>query len=552
MKREDALEHLQTRYPDLAFLLSYFPYDEVALPGNSAPLEAWLGSQNLDEIEVLYLIGLIGFDLPKVIYDWLAAKKERALVFVEDALGAFPVFAETKLFLNPQIHFHYAEKDPIEALASRFPVDRLAVYVPEGKTFDALNLVRKSAALSALYSDVLYSHLLTRNVLANMERLPTCFAANEWKGAFSGIPAIICGAGPSLEKSLPLLAKAKDQALIFGGGSAITALTQNGIQPHLAMALDPNDEEYDRLRQSHYFEGPFLFAPRLHRDVFATSNGPFGYLKSDTGGLVENWLEEKLGLEGDPIGPDLGMEAFSVTTLAVSYAYALGCDPIILVGVDLAYTGGKRYVKGVKASDSSIEDPRALEKPLIRKDIAGEPVETLLKWVMESDAIAGFAKNHPDAYVVNATEGGLGFSGIENTSLEKALKEHGQKTYDIDGMIHQKVQEAPIDLAGFNFHELWNELDASLERCDLLCTKLLEENEIIHEYDLRDEVAYECFLSGIDAALNQILPRYYPHLDEEAGKAIQLEAKYLELKRQIKRFHEHLPSQKRALERSQS
>ena len=76
------------------------------------------------------------------------------------------------------------------------------------------------------------------------------------------------------------------------------------------MALDPNPEEFDRLRASSAFEVPLLFASRLRPDVFLTCNGPIGYLKSDTGGLFETWMEERLSIEGTAIRPDLGRKAF--------------------------------------------------------------------------------------------------------------------------------------------------------------------------------------------------------------------------------------------------
>lgn len=535
---------MKHRYPEIDFFLSFFPYRKVSLSKDPKPFSRWLSTQNLEEIEVLYIVGLIGFALPLEVENWLKQKKERALLFIEKEIGACAVFPYPELFDHPQIHLHYAQEDPIEELAQTFPVDRLAIYVPKGKTFDALTLQRRSAAFSALYSDVLYSHILVKNVLTNYQRLPYCFAANRWAGAFKNIPAIICGAGPSLEKTIPFLRKAQDKALLIAGGSSITILTQNGIQPHLAIALDPNREEYERLKQCSYFEGPFLFAPRLHRDVFATVGGPFGFLQTDTGGQVESWLEQTFGFTEEPIGPDLGSEAFSVTTLAAGYAYALGCNPIIFTGVDLAYTGGKRYAKGVEAEATCREDPRALEKVLLRPDIEGNQVETLLKWVMESDAISTFAKSHPETRFLNATEGGLGFTEIENISLQRALALYAPLSRDLTGLIHQWVQLSPLPIDEGKFPEIFAQLETSLAHCDQLCKQITRELEIkaesgkitLWQTDLAEESAYTCFLDGIDAALSHILIRYYPHLDPVMGKRLREIAKYRELQVQIEKL----------------
>lgn len=540
------MEILKKRYPDIGFFLSFFPHEKVKLPTDSKLLEEWLNLQNLDEIEVLYIVGLIGFSLPKAIESWLQEKKERALVFIEEDLGAFVTFSSEALLQNPQVHLHYAQEDPIEELAQSFPTDRLAIF--EGKPFDVLGLQRRSAALSALYSDVLYSHKIVKNVLTNFQRLHHCFDAR--KAIFKNVPALICGAGPSLEKSIPTLKNACDQALIFAGGSAITALTKKGVQPHFAMALDPNEEEWDHLRQAHFFEGPFLFAPRLHRDVFATANGPFGYLKTDTGGLIENWLEDKLGLDGDPIGPDLGPEAFSVTTLAISYAFALGCNPIILTGVDLAYSDGKHYAGDIKAKITDHADPRALEKILVRPDIFGQEVKTLLKWVMEAKCISDFAKSQPKVRFLNATEGGIGFEGIKNIKLQTVLK--GTKSRDLTGEIHQWIQSSPLQFNGNKLPGLFVDLEDSLKRCETLCSEILQELEkkrdsgklVLFVSDLEEEPAYTCLLEGIDAALEHLLIRYFPHLDPEKAKWERSIAKHQELQTQIKKFRKILHKQK--------
>lgn len=530
-------EYWQTRYPDISFYLSFFPHEKVSLPSSPKDLENWLDSIVLADVDVLYIVGLIGYALPRSITNWLAGKKERALIFIEDDLGGFASFSDSALLENPQIHFHYAKEDPIDSLAEMFPIDRLAVF--EGKSFDGAQLVRKSAALSALFSDVLYSHKIVENVVTNFQRLKGSFDA---RGKFEGVPAVICGAGPSLEKAIPTLHSLSEKALVFGGGSAITALTKAGVKPHFAIALDPNDEEFDRLKQAEYFEGPFLLAPRLHCDVLYTTNGPFGYLKSDTGGLIENYLEDELKITGDAVGPDLGEEAFSVTTLALSYAYAMGCNPIIFAGVDLAYTGGVRYAGGVEAEETPKQDPRALEQRTLRKDIDGNEVETLLKWVMESDCIASFAKKHPEATFLNCTEGGLGFAVIKNLPLSKALSK--TTPTDLTARVHQWIQERPFSYDSDKLPEILYELNQSLSRCSTYCAEILKRLEegktsgklALLTSDFADELAYATLVQGIDIALSHILFRYYPHLDPNEGLKQREIAKYRELKRQIDLF----------------
>jgi hypothetical protein len=530
------LEILKKRYPNLSFLLNFFPKEPAPLLQDSQAFEEWLNRNCLNGIEVVYCIGLPVFTLPKRLMTWLEEKKECALVFVEEALGAIANFPQKELLENPQIHLYHGGEGSIEQLSRDFPTDRLLIY--EGRPFDTLSLKRQSASLSAAYSDLLYSHKIVDNVLTHFQRLEHCFDA---RGSFANLPAVICGAGPSLEKDFSTLKKLHGRALLIAGGSAIPILSRQGIRPHLAMALDPNDEEFDRLRQSTYFEGPFLFAPRLQKEVFATTNGPFGYLKTDTGGLIENFLEKKVGLSGEAMGPDLGAEAFSVTTLAVAYAYALGCNPIILTGVDLCYQKHKRYAPGVEADPRDLSDPRALEKSLTRKDIHGNEVETLLKWVMEAEAISAFAKEHPDREWIYASQGGLGMEGIQNLRLEVALE--GKKTEDIEGRIHAWIQSSPLVFDKEKRAGQLLEIEDSLKRCEKLCGQILSEasssgKRALFESDFYEETAYSSLLEGIDKALDHLLVRYYPHIDEKQALLERERAKYLELQRQIGKFLE--------------
>lgn len=494
----------------------------------------WLAAQDLDEIDTLYIVGLLGFPLPSAIERWLAARQERVLIFVEPRLGAFIHLQQSALLENPQIHFCYAEGDPIEQLARDFPSDRIAVF--EGRAFDGLRLKRRSAAYSALYSDLLYSHKIVANVVDNTCRLSACFDGGV--PFFTGLPLVICGAGPSLERAIPVLKDFAQKAVILAGGSAITVLSNHGIIPHLAMAFDPNDAEFNQLSQGQYFEGAFLFSPRLHRGVFATCNGPFGYLQTDTGGFIESFFNKALGLDHRSSYPDLGSEAFSVTTLALAWAKLQGFSPIFLAGVDLAYTEGRRYSAGVEESRSKERCFAALEQPLARRDLRGKRIETLLKWVMESDAIAEFCHAHPDLRVANGSEAGIGFEGLPNVSLRQELGQLPDR--DIRGLVHQFTHQRRMDFDERRFASLVHELCDSLKRSSLLCDAIISRLDqgkeggetVLFISDLQGETAYCALLEGIEAAARHLLKRYYPYSTPLERLALQ----YRELRRQIDGF----------------
>lgn len=285
------------------------------------------------------------------------------------------------------------------------------------------------------------------------------------------------------------------------------------------MALDPNPEEYDRLKSACAFEVPFLYGNRLRAQVFDTFNAPLGYLKSDTGGLIETWFEDKLGIPQEAIGPDLGREAFSVTTLAVAYAYALGCNPIIFSGVDLAYTDQKRYASGVMSEPSFSPNPqqkKATEQVICRKDKFGKSVKTLVKWVMEADALSTYAKQHPERTFLNSSQGGLVIPGIPFVKLDEAVPE---RTYDLRGRVHAACTEAKMSIRKEEIETNLAYLKESLQRCLSLCEQILAELKpdkeetgrlVLLEYDLQEEEAYQSFLQVILAAFEKLFARSHP------------------------------------------
>lgn len=549
---------LLERYPDLYFFLSYTPHEPYTFflnqsgeknayrrkngeeevlhtRGNIAEeTKEWISSFALEKIEILYCYGIgLGYCYP-LLKEWLKQESGKRLVFLEDDLGALATFLQTEIseeiLADPQVVLRYVQDwaSELETLAQTFPYTHvettaLPSYAKREKQKISkmrLQLLRKSSSYHALFSEALFSPKLLENLAINLRRLPSSFYANGMRGRYKDLPAIICGAGPSLKTAIPRLKSLENRALIFAGGSAIAALSNQGVLPHFCMALDPNPEEMERLQAASTFELPLLFASRLNPDTFLTQNGPTGYLKSDTGGVFETWIEEKLSILGEAVGPDLGGEAFSVTTLAVAFAYLLGCNPIVLAGVDLAYTGMQRYAEGVMAQNTlSIKtlktDKRATDRLLRRKGRQGKMVYTLVKWVMESSALSAYAKAHPDCKFLSATEGGIGFSDIEFMSLDEIVQRHCTQAYDLRAKIHSDIQTLKMGYITLGqIDSLYAELRLSLKWMLNLCEEILQElprpsaKKIVLEMDLQEEMAYKPLLEIPLLALDRLLERY--------------------------------------------
>ncbi len=525
-------ELLLERYPDLAFLLKFSQGDKIKREAHfTLPV-------NLEKLEVIYVYG-IGMGLHyKELKSWLHQKKERALVFLEDDMNCIASFLNgphaREILQDRQAHIHFGIN--LDELVLSYPAKHIElVSAKKCPPTLALKLYRKASSLNALFSEVLYYHKLLENLLPNIKRAPKAFFGNKLAGQFKNVPAVICGAGPSLASSIAALKTLENKALIFAGGSTLSALKAKGVTPHFGMALDPNPEEYLRLEPAADIKIPFLYANRLLPSVFSLCSGPLGYLRTDTGGIFESWMEEKLGITEEAIGPDLGNEAFSVTTMQVAFATILGCSPIILTGVDLAFTGGKRYSEGVM-EDSSVllkklsEETRVEERLIKKKGRKGHFVNTLVKWVMESDAISAYAKKHKPTIYINATEDGLGFKGVPFMPLQEAISKYCHKTENFRGRVQSAIAKCPMRVSARQIEKLLEEVGKSLKICETLLEKIILELEttrfldsgklLILRIDLEEEIAFDALLQQIGPVLDKMTARlsHQPHLNREISK----------------------------------
>jgi len=135
-------------------------------------------------------------------------------------------------------------------------------------------------------------------------------------GAFSNIPAIIVGAGPSL----PKLDSFADKALIFAGGRALDRID---VEPHFAAAID-KEGPIKKIPASHI---PFCFQSRLNPAVLSKVHGPL-IRAPETHFSFLRWLE------GETQGFDGG---WTVGNFIAALATLWGCNPIIAVGMDFCH-----------------------------------------------------------------------------------------------------------------------------------------------------------------------------------------------------------------------
>ncbi|HEY3595719.1 MAG TPA: 6-hydroxymethylpterin diphosphokinase MptE-like protein [Polyangiaceae bacterium] len=259
---------------------------------------------------------------------------------------------------------------------------------------------------------------------------------------YRGVPAFIVGAGPSLDKNGALLREAAKKGIVIAANTAAAALARIGVTPQVLACIESLDLSHGIGALPFIDEVVRAFSLSGHPAHMTTGKGPLLPIFENIASFEP--LVRLFGCRGLPVGA-------SVTTAAFSLADRLGCDPIILVGQDLAFTENQVYAKGTDYEGSTVriarEDkrvdhnwaaaavsahgtsqgslPRA--EPLIEMKgwggtgtVATSPSFAAVNAWLETSA-AVIARTRPDKRLINATEGGARIQRFEEMSLRQAL-----------------------------------------------------------------------------------------------------------------------------------
>ncbi len=457
--------------------------------------QEWFQTLDLHLASVIFVYGVgLGYYY-EAAQKWLKQHSHHTLIFLEEDLSVLFRLCETQLGSNllkdPQVQLIFLEDEQSRYATfnelswayfkTPFVFSSLKLYHqlnPEGYSRLKHEICFRIEQKKVIADEYLqFGVVYYRNFYPNLLELTQSYWGNGLINHFRQVPAIICGAGPSLNKNMHLLLELKDRALIFAGGSALNALIPRGILPHFGVAIDPNFAQYARVSvaQSHHI--PFFYHNRLHHQALTAIKGPRLYLTGEGGYPSSCWFEKQLGIEGQNL--DTG---HNVINFSVQIAQALGCNPIILIGTDLAFTDQEYYANGVAQNlNLTTEDLKihGLDSPAILKtDIYGKPIYTLWKWISESRWFSNFAELHPELTILNATEGGLGFKGIPNLSLEEVKEKFLKFKKNEINTIDKKIQQYSLShLTTQHILQVLLEMKESLDACISLFLKMIEEND---------------------------------------------------------------------------
>jgi hypothetical protein len=203
--------------------------------------------------------------------------------------------------------------------------DRLDAYVQEYKTGYLTYIFRsKSWALATL---------------ENIPTMLTCPSVQQLRGLTRGMPTVIVSPGPSLDKTIQDLSRYRDRFLVIAPSQSLKALATADVRPDLVLVTDSARLDYHFQGCPRDFFRHLVLCTDCHPAVVELpAERKFFYY------LPPNPLAKKMyalrGEEAAELPP-----GHSVANVAFNLALAMGADPIILMGQDLAFRGTQMYCR---------------------------------------------------------------------------------------------------------------------------------------------------------------------------------------------------------------
>lgn len=328
-------------------------------------------------------------------------------------------------------------------------------YYFDNHSATTLEIKKKLEDLHSIFQSN-YNNLFDKNyywtdlLFKNIPSIVNKHDLHELKDKFKNKTAVIISAGPSLDKNIEDLKPYRDRMVVFCVGTALKAAVKHGIIPDFAVAVETNYNTYVQLNLPEVRDMNLIISTKTYPEIYRLkARRIFNYFGLNT--PASKWLGQLLEV---PV--ELYREAGTVSLTAFYSAKLLGCDKIIFIGQDLAYTDNKCYSQdslyGIyKVNESktiSAENADSLKNALsVTNSVIEHHAKSLSNNMVYVKAQDGgkvltrvdmvlFIKYFEDVArefgselkLVNATEGGAYLEGFEHITLKSALEQYTADT----------------------------------------------------------------------------------------------------------------------------
>lgn len=319
-------------------------------------------------------------------------------------------------------------------------------------------------------------------------------------------PAIIIASGPSLNNNIHHLAKAKGKALLLSCDGSMTSLKKYGIVPDTVGSVERIYTTYDKFYKDKKFDNEIvLTAPAIVRkEIVDTFNNKI--LSVFKGESIGVWFNDGVLNKGTI------WSGASVSHFLFGLAHELGCNPIILVGQDLAYSeDGISHVAEAEVKET-IE---LTEAEVYVKGKNGKMLPSTNVW-QQFLTIYNEAVRTTSRKVIDATEGGALIEGTEISTLEEVIEKYCvEKLPNFRECIDSiDIDDEYIKLASKNLIELSQKQIVLLKKIHKKAQKALKNNRIAYKYiqqNTIDKKMEDYIYSSIENVEKNIVKGLFQH-----------------------------------------
>lgn len=309
-------------------------------------------------------------------------------------------------------------------------------------------------------TNMLFSEMWFDSFFNNFKHILESTFLTDLKDKFKNEPAIIVSAGPSLSKNINKLSYIQDNFYIITGGRPLKALKEFGVESDIISVVDSGTVSYELVKE------------------YTNSNVPLAFTETTNSRFLNEYKGEKIYIPtGEKATNDVLDIKFnglkfggSVAHYCTAVALILGCNPIIFIGQDLAYTNNKLHSDEttLDTNSNTIEDYNELKSnELWVEDINGNRIKT-------SSVLNGFRvefekliEGFPNVKFINATEGGANIKGTEISTLDEVIKKYsldGKK--NVKDYLHKTLDSEYRKNISVNINKIEKSLDKTLELCN--------------------------------------------------------------------------------------
>src|SRR3972149_8950045 len=325
----------------------------------------------------------------------------------------------------------------------------------DNQIIELLDLARINRATLEKFASVWQGHIFN-----NLKSMLTRPGINGLFGKFKDKPAVIVSAGPSLDKNVKWLSMAEGKLIIISVDTAVRTLLNNNIKPDFVVSLDPLIENYYHLEglENQLRDSCLVANPVTYPELIKKYKGDV--LIMTYGDPLIQWFERFIDEKGETtVGG-------SVATSAFDFAYRLGGDPIILIGQDLSFYGGRAYTEGSYYNQRGVAEVNGRETLSIKHgttilsetgtevdDFFSGLVTTskkMLGWKRWFEIMIGKGKTK----CINATEGGVNIEGAIEMPLSEAVNIWCKEDICADDIIRSYIGKTKM----IDIHRLFNNM----------------------------------------------------------------------------------------------